>query len=165
MFDQSFVNKMTASRTLHGCVDWNSFKAKFLASSSSRTLHGCVDWNKATQWNVYWKSCRTLHGCVDWNFSFKNDECDVLVAPYTGAWIEMSIWETSSIVRLRRTLHGCVDWNNYYLGTLFSDEGRTLHGCVDWNRNHIKYMTRLKVAPYTNAWIEIRSPKFRRNQY
>ena len=32
-----------------------------------------------------------------------------LVAPFTGAWIEIAVLTVKSAILLRRTLHGCVD--------------------------------------------------------
>ena len=121
--------------------------------------------------------CRTLHGCVDWNVNNRLRYFVHRVAPYMGAWIEISPffivkcffpshptwvrglkWVTLSKEKkdVSRTLHGCVDWNwNVKLNKviLFS---RTLHGCVDWNcfRLVIEFLSK-KVAPYMGAWIEM----------
>ena len=57
-----------------------------------------------------------------------------LVAPFTGAWIEMSGFFRQIRAGQRRTLHGCVDWNLYI---------------------HIYGKMETLVAPFTGAWIEI----------
>ena len=78
------------SRTLHGCVDWNFWLWRFNVICICRTLHGCVDWNFILyiEYTIYYS--RTLHGCVDWNFQYCIDLFFSLVAPFTGAWIEIA---------------------------------------------------------------------------
>ena len=100
----------------------------------SRTLRGCVDWNSPTNCksNKIW--CRTLRGCVDWNLlkyflhslSLQSHPSRVrglklkvfvfclivlVVAPFAGAWIEIFILFYSWWLCWCRTLRGCVDWN------------------------------------------------------
>ena len=77
-------------------------------------------------------SCRTLHGCVDWNQALSEAKAE------TGG----------------RTLHGCVDWNESSRTKSIQASRRTLHGCVDWNIKTTLIFTKVKVAPYTGAWIE-----------
>ena len=77
------------------------------------------------------------------------------VAPFMGAWIEISpctrrtpwtgshpLWvrglkymksSESTQTRVCRTLYGCVDWNSWWLVRWAETVGRTLYGCVDWN--------------------------------
>ena len=78
-------------RTLHGCVDWNlnvlisqpsivmshPSRVRGLKLSASRNKDGVC-------------RSRTLHGCVDWNtfLDILIQKC-VMVAPFTGAWIEI----------------------------------------------------------------------------
>ena len=79
-----------------------------------------------------------------------------LVAPHTGAWIEMQIMATSESRKSSRTPYGCVDWNLRYLKVLYFHHRRTPYGCVDWNITK-RQRCRLKpVAPHTGAWIEIK---------
>ena len=101
------------------------------------------------------------------------------VAPFTGAWIEISWTPLCAPLASSRTLHGCVDWNFTYTMFNTKKERRTLHGCVDWNKGYgylrefrmqsrtlhgcvdwniiCNYLTlRLwRVAPFRGAWIEI----------
>ena len=82
-----------SSRTLRGCVDWNTRSIKIILNIISRTLRGCVDWNlpklpyhRYEQWShPTWvrglklietdsddiPTGRTLRGCVDWNPKFE----------------------------------------------------------------------------------------------
>ena len=128
---------MEPSRTLHGCVDWNikwTWKTYF---KNGRTLHGCVDWNIDIAQHGYFLVCRTLHGCVDWNIIGKIDQSSVfIVAPYTGAWIEIrKSWyrEESPVVA---PYTGAWIEMGYMIETSYDQERRTLHGCVDWNKNY-----------------------------
>ena len=106
-------------RTLHGCVDWNF---QWITSSerhlTGRTLHGCVDWNFGQFPMIFACICRTLHGCVDWNKTRRLCRLSKIVAPYTGAWIEIWAFVFISPVFGCRTLHGCVDWNIWLAGTV-----------------------------------------------
>ena len=123
--------------------------------SISRTLYGCVDWNSKVYQYTQSKTSRTLYGCVDWNTPLLQTFCLTEVAPYMGAWIETSaaILLTSSIsvapymgawietyrfrfteLPVRRTLYGCVDWNGQVGILQHLRSRRTLYGCVDWNQ-------------------------------
>ena len=145
------------SRTLHGCVDWNTdplirkcwcnashpswvrgLKFTYLTLSNyvlSRTLHGCVDWN--LKLHTYQLHGRKSH--PSWvrglKLTKKKEGYWLLdVAPFMGAWIEIKINLESAPDR----------------------EGRTLHGCVDWNKGIcIDVFKKPAVAPFMGAWIEM----------
>ena len=84
--------------------------------TARRTLHGCVDWNTDDlAWDVQRQLGRTLHGCVDWNI--------LATIPYYfncvshPSWVRglkliQSSWHSAPV--FGRTLHGCVDWNFYF---------------------------------------------------
>ena len=62
---------------------------------SGRTLHGCVDWNSGYGWCV--KSCSWSHPSRVRGLKFNKEiyaQGTDAVAPFTGAWIEMS-WDDS----------------------------------------------------------------------
>ena len=70
--------------------------------------------------------------------NYKNKNIQILyifaVAPYTGAWIEIT----------------------FDLFRVLLLDGRTLHGCVDWNDKEVNMLSRFSgVAPVKGAWIEI----------
>ncbi len=100
-------------RTLHRCVDWNDncsqmfvgaitshltqvrglkcYNHSYSQGVSSRTLHRCVDWNVIITTYFEFNYCRTLHRCVDWNNNGSGvNHIGIVVAPYTGAWIEIT---------------------------------------------------------------------------
>ena len=120
-----------------------------------RTLHGCVDWNNLAPYVEKRKNRRTLHGCVDWNTVSATCEPWKLVAPYTGAWIEISKSDWFFGSSIGRTLHGCVDWNFgkrvevlcFGLSHPTRVRGLKYYSADKWAVIH--------VAPYTGAWIEI----------
>ena len=139
-------------------MDWNTGSATATtAGGTGRTLHGCVDWNSYRLGNKDTKCCRTLHGCVDWNLSDVSFFLHVTqVAPFTGAWIEIIHERIKALLFTRRTLHGCVDWNVKYGKRPLVYASRTLHGCVDWNFLYPACGNGgMVVAPFTGAWIEI----------
>ena len=77
------------------------------------------------------------------------------VAPFTGAWIEMSKGEISKVVISRRTLHGCVDWNITNLFAFTWCQVAPFTGAwieMDYMSEHLY---RKRVAPFTGAWIEM----------
>ena len=123
-------------------------------ASWGRTLHGCVDWNLREQSVLLFCSCRTLHGCVDWNWPAVTPSVREIVAPYTGAWIEIFYqilntkkkWSHPTRVRglklelpsenqVARASHPTrVRGLKFKIGLPpIACLGRTLHGCVDWN--------------------------------
>ena len=87
-------------------------------------------------------------------------EIGIWVAPFAGAWIEMSMSNLSILTILCRTLRGCVDWNS--IGGLL---GRFI--CVApfagaWIEILIRSIISsfINVAPFAGAWIEIASNFF-----
>ena len=79
----------------------------------------------------------------------------MIVAPYTGAWIETTLLAAPVTSRRSRTLYGCVDWNTQDIIGEADIIGRTLYGCVDWNNwEATSNAWPGQVAPYTGAWIE-----------
>ena len=132
---RSVVQSLVKSRTLRGCVDWNTLCWMEIIISPSRTLRGCVDWN------ILPMAVLTI-----WS-----------VAPYVGAWIETVKDDAEAVAQMshptwvrglklamermlhipsRRTLRGCVDWNLADTACINWGLGRTLRGCVDWNGNN-----------------------------
>ena len=53
------------------------------------------------------------------------------VAPFTGAWIEILGSMVLSCRPARRSLHGSVDWNYEAFGDGVLEARRSLHGSVD----------------------------------
>ena len=110
----------------------NNWKAK---EKPSRTLPGCVDWNAFTGITVLGvvnKSHPTWVRGLKF-FNHINKFIWAVVAPYLGAWIEISNLFISSYKLSSRTLPGCVDWNSFLVYLDFQSICRTLPGCVDWN--------------------------------
>ena len=104
------------------------------ACQRSRTLHGCVDWNSASRASLA-MSMRSHPSRVR---GLKYRQADITdtpvdVAPFTGAWIEIKRHKEYDNEHRSRTLHGCVDWNLYSRSVQRKSwKSRTLHGCVDW---------------------------------
>ena len=77
-----------------------------------------------------------------------------IVAPYTGAWIEI-ILKHCVILGTGRTLHGCVDWNRYFwCRSNFNNVAPYTGAWIEIFRLS-GYTEPVRVAPYTGAWIEI----------
>ena len=76
----SVPNPRWTSRSLYGSVDWNLSHLNKIRKHLSRSLYGSVDWNKGTS-----------------SGSFPFD-----VAPFTGAWIEIS--QTSTLRSYKTSL-------------------------------------------------------------
>ena len=147
-----------------------------MSTIGSRTLHGCVDWNTICKAFFVSQKCRTLHGCVDWNFNLKSGSGEQSVAPYTGAWIEILVIisdlnrakvapYTGAWIEIASSRASCFLITSHptrvrglKLGLLWQplpSRRRTLHGCVDWNWCLFACRIGTAVAPYTGAWIEI----------
>ena len=78
------------------------------------------------------------------------------VAPYTGAWIEIINVLCNAVASFSRSLHGSVNWNINSANLLFQQVSRSLHGSVNWNIfTPWPAFPTVIVAPYTGAWIEI----------
>ena len=97
------------------------------------------------------------------------------VASFTDAWIE-TFGETWYKRRRRRIFYRCVDWNLMLpvfslliLGRIFyrcvdwnisprtnigGTNCRIFYRCVDWNPKCVPVRINLKVASFTDAWIE-----------
>ena len=123
-------------RTLYGCVDWNQIskqvKSLHLMSHPLRVRGLKSQFFHNVLLRVIWSHPLRVRGLksdifMDWNRP-------QIVAPFTGAWIEIRSADNTQQFDVSRTLYGCVDWN-IHLG---------------WVLN-----IRLKVAPFTGAWIEI----------
>ena len=98
-----------------------------------RSLHGSVNWNKSSP-SFACNCCgRSLHGSVNWNFHIALAMSSFLVAPYTGAWIEMPLNCLKTVLNLVAP----------YTGAWIEIKINSLEQC------------RKSVAPYTGAWIEI----------
>ncbi len=58
----------------------------------------------------------------------------ILVAPHTGAWIEIDTTDMKELAQIGRSPHGSVDWNIHAsLSPLQPLASRSPHGSVDWN--------------------------------
>ena len=55
------------------------------------------------------------------------------VAPYTGAWIEILSQTLQSFGFASRSLHGSVNWNSVELSVYSNCKSSLLHGSVNWN--------------------------------
>ena len=165
-----------SSRSLHGSVDWNivlllciyfyrvapfmgawiEIAACLDASALSASLPSWERGLKCEKKITYErKQGRSLHGSVDWNMYRWTTNLSSSVAPFMGAWIEMSILRFFGDRIKCRSLHGSVDWNSDYFGipyrtvqslpswerglksmdgqTEICPKSRSLHGSVDWN--------------------------------
>ena len=75
---------------------------------------------------------RIFYRCVDWNFNEAN----------------AAVYDAS------RIFYRCVDWNNNGRAYPNPIKCRIFYRCVDWNRNGFSIRSTLKVASFTDAWIE-----------
>ena len=78
------------------------------------------------------------------------------VAPFAGAWIEITIYTEDGTPLDGRTLRGCVDWNtivgDVFVTSPMSHPSR-VRGLKYWRKNWKAKDER--VAPFAGAWIEI----------
>ena len=165
-------------RSLHGSVNWNHhliYKKLWNGLSLpswERELKSC----RCLLW--FAPSCRSLHGSVNWNIKVSThtsehsmslpswerelkyfiiviDTWQLLVAPFMGAWIEittcliqikqlwvapfMGAWieiplsRPPTVRKSGRSLHGSVNWNRNHQMTFRTTASRSLHGSVNWN--------------------------------
>ena len=99
-----------------------------------RSLHGSVNWNfeYSFQVHLFFKSLpsreRELKSIKAADLGDKH-----IVAPFTGAWIEI-IKSAGSFANISgRSLHGSVNWNMSREPELRELRRRSLHGSVNWN--------------------------------
>mgnify|MGYP007008281801 CR=1 FL=1 len=168
------------SRTLYGCVDWNIGKQLrqkqvnlshplWVRGLKSASLKCCFMAPKSHPlWvrGLKFRCCFLLHklfhvapfmgAWIEISPSISSP-LKTVVAPFMGAWIE--IWKRYFNQRKyqRRTLYGCVDWNIWFTG---------LNALFSWS--HPLWVRGLKssivliiffifvVAPFMGAWIEIK---------
>ena len=106
------VMKQTARRSLRGSVDWNYpvFIDDFIVVG--RSLRGSVDWNKVRSKTLIGAEVAPFAGA--WiEISRTSTHCRTSsVAPFAGAWIEIASVPRSSWTTSRRSLRGSVDWNS-----------------------------------------------------
>ena len=104
--------KKQFSRTLYGCVDWNSFSllsSICLFTSHPLRVRGLKFRTYLYVDGIIWSHPLRVRGLKSRR---RPDHLGgVPVAPFTGAWIEMGCIVQRWIWKLRRTLYGCVDWN------------------------------------------------------
>ena len=89
-------------------------------TSISRSLRGSVDWNTITVIYMVFVIRRSLRGSVDWNSSILYFLIYFIVAPFAGAWIEIT--KTGEMIKTltSRSLRGSVDWNLQVLVSHYS---------------------------------------------
>ena len=165
------------SRIFYRCVDWNeAFRIRKLLRVG-RIFYRCVDWNRQAFLHAYrfmgshllqmrglkhaWRGhrirpyrshllqmrglkrwllilipschqCRIFYRCVDWNLIAKSTE----------------------LIKLSRIFYRCVDWNLNGKKTYNRWISRIFYRCVDWNAISRVASMALKVASFTDAWIE-----------
>ena len=78
-------------RSLRGSVDWNKWNWILVWRGYSRSLRGSVDWNKLRSKVPISIRSRSLRGSVDWNTIRRPTVSCLIVAPFAGAWIEITI--------------------------------------------------------------------------
>ena len=144
-------------RSLHGSVDWNPVGIICVRRDPGRSLHGSVDWNGDGP-PLYYETMMSLPTWERGLKSFWNSNGIILyiVAPYMGAWIEISHVCGSADSR----------WVAPYMGAwieiVLSGAGsRYLRWSLPtWERG-LKFQyfdtidKNVNVAPYMGAWIEI----------
>ena len=97
-----------------------------------RIFYRCVDWNRWDFEPIRTRSCRIFYRCVDWNQS--------LPAWYTG--------NQSSHLLQMRGLKLMLRANPP------NRASRIFYRCVDWNDNQQTIPVYMRVASFTDAWIE-----------
>ena len=136
MYKNPLNSYKPVSRTLRGCVDWNSLVI-WCASGRPRSHPSRVRGLKyielgSTSFHIFQSHPSRVRG-LKFLIYFQTKSF-LLVAPFAGAWIEIFMAFASTVPL------AC----------------RTLRGCVDWNKSVANKATNLdKVAPFAGAWIEI----------
>ena len=106
-----------------------------ISQNNSRSLHGSVDWNPACRSTDCFLLVAPFTGAWIEIYCFPHQAGTSFVAPFTGAWIEILQLQYLNIYQNRRSLHGSVDWNFSFASFSKAFSCRSLHGSVDWNFN------------------------------
>ena len=144
-------------RSLHGSVDRNLPSAARRRRCRCRSLHGSVDRNFAVVSIRASQMSRSLHGSVDRNTGEDDEKMTLVVAPFTGAWIETGF--TSS-----RALLTVSSLPSRERGSKLTSYGTSRIACpsLPSRERGSKLLDAYgtgggeRVAPFTGAWIETR---------
>ena len=99
---------------------------------------------------------RSLRGSVDWNIEQAIASKLGRVAPFAGAWIEISIYRCNRLWGKVAPFAGA--WIEIPVWSPLTPPvtGRSLRGSVDWNVFYCRNTSGKQiVAPFAGAWIEI----------
>ena len=144
-------------RSLRGSVDWNFYRLVLICRQSGRSLRGSVDWNVRLGTLPVPNNRRSLRGSVDWNTLWlRLYRYHRGVAPFAGAWIEITPINVQLLIVIRRSLRGSVDWNSVNVASEvsitivapFAGAWIEIYKNCCWKTHH-------HVAPFAGAWIEI----------
>ena len=108
------IYETRSGRIFYRCVDWNISTTsctnmvkmshllqmrglkligfRRLVALRSRIFYRCVDWNKVLLMRKHLRKRRIFYRCVDWNWNLSVFSVLRLVASFTDAWIETSIF-------------------------------------------------------------------------
>ena len=177
------------SRSLRGSVDWNYGIRPTVCGCYCRSLRGSVDWNIDMVCTLFRLSASLpsrerglkLHylRIRDLRFgSLPSRERGLkspiirlyffcgIVAPFAGAWIEITHSPNGHITMPCRSLRGSVDWN-----CSFRSNHQLLHLSLPSRERGLKWFLFTScclaqiVAPFAGAWIEIHSQGQERHIY
>ena len=83
---------------------------------------------------------------------------NIAVAPFAGAWIEIPLITSISLVYIGRSLRGSVDWNWWISDWIRKSGVAPFAGAWIEIIRIIKDIYAKLVAPFAGAWIEIAHP-------
>ena len=119
----------------------------------SRIFYRCVDWNMASLINRFRLISRIFYRCVDWNDIYYNKVC-----VYRSHLLQMrGLKRTKDADNRTRSSSHLLQMRGLKLQLFFNLKhlsSRIFYRCVDWNAISRVASMGLKVASFTDAWIE-----------
>ena len=163
ILDWHYQSPCCNRRTLHECVDWNSYLLIAALCKPSRTLHECVDWNRFSRCvfesaiDVALYTSAWIEIC--WN---KRKNWRPSVALYTSAWIEISVVRKKSLTSVSLSIR--VRGLKFLQGPLpifqLSSHSTRVRGLKYQRRvvsadNGQSHSTRVRGLKYRSWWAQI----------
>ena len=150
----AILKRLCRSRIFYRCVDWNFICNISTYTTHRRIFYRCVDWNSLSITPQTKIRSRIFYRCVDWNLLLIKCKRTKHVASFTDAWIETFTQPIPTTGSFSRIFYRCVDWNIFALIWSGKASCRIFYRCVDWNKWMWKHLVTVRVASFTDAWIE-----------
>ena len=148
-------NKNPAKRVASFTDAWIETRTRRANSShSSRIFYRCVDWNSNLKGNSALYPSRIFYRCVDWNAILSL----ILLPKLSSHLLQMrGLKPGIGSVTARQIMSHLLQMRGLKHPThraVRHPNSRIFYRCVDWNKRKFNTIIGIRVASFTDAWIE-----------